>query len=196
MSSLFPAGTYYRIPSLTNPASTLGRLNGSTGQTTPMPPVGWDMCVDRSFYIYQEPTQMVLVFASGQTRRVRFQGIDQVVRPSLSPDCRFVVVQASASEVPPQTPDLNIYKIDLTTGATERIGNLPVNEESPRYFPTGNRIDPRRRPRSYRDRRAGYEISRSWQNCGYGAERAAQADERRLPALPELRDRPGVRGGR
>jgi hypothetical protein len=36
--------------------------------------------------------------------------------------------------------DLNIYVIDVDTGVTTRAGDLPWNEESPRFFPVGNRL--------------------------------------------------------
>jgi hypothetical protein len=50
-------------------------------------------------------------------------------------------VQASATpEIVGGAEDLNIYVIAAETAAVVRVGDLPWNEESPRFFPVGARL--------------------------------------------------------
>jgi hypothetical protein len=52
-----------------------------------------------------------------------------------------VAVQASAvAEFVDGAEDLNIYVIDIETAEWVRVGDLPWNEESPRFFPVGARL--------------------------------------------------------
>jgi len=76
----------------------------------------------------------------GEAHRVTYKGSYNTA-PSFSPDCRYVAVQASATpDIVGGVEDLNIYIVDLDTGVVRRIGALPYNEESPRFFPVGNRL--------------------------------------------------------
>jgi photosystem II stability/assembly factor-like uncharacterized protein/Tol biopolymer transport system component len=80
-----------------------------------------------------------LVSPAGAVQRARAQGLYQMGRASLSPDGARVAVQASEDpRVPPGS--LNIYVVELASGQWRRISALPVNEESPRWFPRSNRI--------------------------------------------------------
>ena len=86
---------------------------------------------------------LTLVTPSGQQRTVSVTDIFFLARPSLSADCRYVAVQAQATSTPTMPgadQDLNIYVIDLQLGTNRRVGNLPYNEESPRFFPSGHRL--------------------------------------------------------
>ena len=76
---------------------------------------------------------------NGSLQRVRAPGLYQMGRASLSPDGARVAVQASEDpRVPPGS--LNIYVVELANGQWRRISNLPVNEESPRWFPQSNKL--------------------------------------------------------
>ena len=135
----FNPGVYYRLPFIDNPGAMLTRLDDPTPPAIQMAPVGWDMC--RDVVVFPTPAGLVLVSATGAQRTVVPQGIYRYVRPSFSPDCRYVAVQASATpDIVGGAEDLNIYVIDLNSGAFRRIGALPYNEESPRFFPTGSRL--------------------------------------------------------
>jgi hypothetical protein len=141
----FNPGIYYRLPNTNNTDNAdarLARLDDPLLPEIHMAPVGWDMCGDQVvFPSPQDPEGLVLTPAVGEPRLVLPVGIFRIVRPSFSPDCRRVAVQASATPgIVGGVEDLNIYVIDVETGAVLRVGNLSWNEESPRFFPVGNRL--------------------------------------------------------
>jgi hypothetical protein len=105
-----------------------------------MPPWGWDMCRDQM--VIPAPEQgLFIVDPTGVRRLIPITGIYRFGRPSFSPDCRRVAVQASATPgIENGVEDLNIYVIDLDTGAITRVGDLSWNEESPRFFPVGSKL--------------------------------------------------------
>ena len=135
----FNPGIYYRQPVLDNPGALLTRLDDPISSGLEMAPVGWDMC--RDLVVFPTPAGLELVTATGAQHTIVPQGLYRYVRPSFSPDCRYAAVQASATpDIVGGVEDLNIYVVDLGTGAVRRIGTLPYNEESPRFFPVGNKL--------------------------------------------------------
>ncbi len=82
---------------------------------------------------------VVIVSPDGRQRTVRATGLFQMARPSLSPDGARAAVQASEDPAVP-AGSLDIYIVDLATGSWRKISNLPVNEESPEWFPRSNKI--------------------------------------------------------
>ena len=82
---------------------------------------------------------LIIITPSGEQKNVLVSGLYQMGRPTLSPDGLSVAVQASEDPaVPPNS--LNIYIVSLATGAWQRISNLPVNEEGPRWYPHSSKI--------------------------------------------------------
>ncbi len=144
----FRPGIYYRLPNLDNPAAQLAEVGFPPDLVMPpvpqMPPVGWDLCNDALVVPAPNPSgigALKLITPSGQPRIVVARGIHSIARPSLSADCRYVAVQALAQPaMPGVAEDLNIYVIDVQTGDVRRVGSLPWNEESPRFFPTDHRL--------------------------------------------------------
>jgi len=135
----FNPGIYYRLPGVENPGARLARLDDPLMPEIQMAPVGWDICVDQ--IVFPTPEGLMLATAAGESRLVGVEGLFRMARPSFSPDCRRVAVQASGTpNDAPGAEDLNIYVIDLETAGAVRIGNLPWNEESPRFFPVGSRL--------------------------------------------------------
>jgi hypothetical protein len=135
----FNPGIYYRLPNISRPEAQLVRLADPLLHAIQMSPVGWDMCGD--VVVAPSPDGLELTPAGGRSRSVRTEGIFRVARPSFSPDCRYVAVQASATvDIIDDTEDLNIYVIDVETSGVVRVGDLPWNEESPRFFPIGVRL--------------------------------------------------------
>ena len=99
--------------------------------------LGFDIRSDVA--VFTDGEKVVLVDPGGRKRQVSVPGLYQIVRPSFSPDGKRVAVQATDSP-PGPSEDLNIYVIDLETGEAQRISFLAVNEESPEWFPTDDRI--------------------------------------------------------
>jgi hypothetical protein len=97
------------------------------------------MCRDQ--VAFPTPQGLVVTSTAGARRLVVPAGIFRIARPSFSPDCARVAVQASATpDIVGGIEDLNIYVIDIATTAVMRVCNLPRNEESPRFFPVGARL--------------------------------------------------------
>ena len=141
-AATFNPGIYYRLPNLVNPAGRLARLDDPLfpNVLSVMPPFGWDRCGDQ--VVVPAPDQgLAIVSAAGVRRVVPITGIYRYGRPSFSPDCRRVAVQASATPgIENGAEDLNIYVVDVDTAAIIRVGDLSSNEESPRFFPVGSRL--------------------------------------------------------
>ena len=135
----FNPGIYYRVPFLDNPGARLARLDDPLLPEIQVAPVGWDMCGD--VVVFPTPQGLVLRSASGQQRSLAPAGLFRLARPSFSPDCTRIAVQASATpDIIDGVEDLNIYVIASDTGAASRVGDLAWNEESPRFFPVGARL--------------------------------------------------------
>jgi len=80
------------------------------------------------FVVIAEETELVVLTARGEERRIRVDGLHAIARPSLSPDGRSVAVQAT--ERPPgeeQPQFLTIYVIDLETGDWRRAA--PIRDQ-------------------------------------------------------------------
>jgi hypothetical protein len=109
---------------------------------------GYDVADDFVVTVNMDNSGLVLYGADGTRRQVATPGIYALGRPSLSPDAKFVVVQATEaqpSQSAPMPKFLTDYVIDLSTGAFRRLippGSLEVAEgrELPRWFPSGDRI--------------------------------------------------------
>ena len=133
----FGAGIYYRQPNLVDPSAVLTRVAPPLGSTITMSPVGFDVRGDVLVFPY--PAGLVVANVSGQRRQVPIVGLYGMVRPSLSPDGRRAVVQASATpEMPPA--NLDIFVVSLSDGTFRKISDLSWNEESPEWFPQSNRV--------------------------------------------------------
>jgi hypothetical protein len=133
----FGPGIYYRQPNLSDPTGVLTRVAPPLASSLVMSPVGFDVRGDQVVFPY--PAGLVVVDSSGRRREVPVPGLYGVVRPSLSPDGRRVAVQASSTPTKPAT-DLDIFVLSLDDGSSQRISDLPWNEESPAWFPHSNRI--------------------------------------------------------
>lgn len=134
----FNPGIYYRLPGVDSPEARLARLDDPLLTEIRMSPVGWDMCADT--VVFPTPDGLVFVTAAGERRLLTLGGI-RAVRPAFSPDCRRVAVQGSPTpQAADGMEDLNIYVIEVDTGAVGRVGDLSWNEESPRFFPVGSRL--------------------------------------------------------
>jgi len=139
LPATFNPGIYYRVPILEDPGARLARLDDPLFPEIQMAPVGWDMC--RNQVVFPTPEGLVLTSAAGEVRLVQPEGLFRMARPSFSPDCARVAVQASATpDIVGDVEDLNIYVIDIESATATRIGDLPWNEESPRFFPVGARL--------------------------------------------------------
>jgi hypothetical protein len=145
-ATAFKSGIYFRVPGLTDPAARLARIGDTLSQVVPqvlsMAPHGIDFC--SSYLVHPlggSPGGVRLVTPAGVKRDVQVPDIYRAARPTISADCRYAAVQASATPgVVNGAEDLNIYVIDLQTGTSKQISSLSYNEESPRFFPSGHRL--------------------------------------------------------
>ncbi|HJM76374.1 MAG TPA: hypothetical protein QGI71_11055 [Dehalococcoidia bacterium] len=84
------------------------------------------------FIVIAEERELVVLTARGKERRIPIDGLHAIARPSLSPDGRFVAVQAT--ERPPgeeQPQFLTIYMIDLETGDWRRAAPIMASPSAP-----------------------------------------------------------------
>ncbi len=136
-SKPFSPGIYYRLPNLKNPQAILTKFDGKLAREIILNPGGFDMRADR--VIYPNGNELVLVNSDGAKKAVAVSGLYSISRPSLSPDGKKVVVQASqTADNPPK--DLNIYVIDLGTTKYTRISPSADPDESPEWFDRANKI--------------------------------------------------------
>lgn len=136
-SKPFTTGIYYRLPNLNNPQAILTKFDGKVAKEIILNPGGFDMRADR--VIYPNGNELVLVNSDGVKKTVAVPGLYSISRPSLSPDGKKVVVQASqTSDNPPK--DLNIFVIDLGTTKFTRISPSADPDESPEWFDRANKI--------------------------------------------------------
>ncbi|TAK76558.1 MAG: hypothetical protein EPO16_06980, partial [Dehalococcoidia bacterium] len=140
VSATFPAGIYYRLPGLSSPQATLTRVEGALPSTILLAPGGFDL--RGQTLAYTDGSQVTLATADGASRSVQVDGLYSLARPSLSPDGNRVAVQATRT--PPQAAsaplNLGIFVIDVTTKTFVELPGTPDNEESPEWFPTGDRV--------------------------------------------------------
>ena len=133
----FGSGIFYRQPNLADPSAVLARVAPPPQSLVTMSPPGFD--VRAGVLVFPYPQGLVVVDPSLQRRQVPTPGIYETARPSLSPDGRRAVLQASETPaVPP--PSLDIFVVSLDDGTSRKISSLPYNQESPRWFPKSNRI--------------------------------------------------------
>jgi hypothetical protein len=152
----FPHGLYIVRPSLQHPGGTLEALeaDGPLPVSVEFFGSGYDVNDDYVIAAAQptgpgQPGALTLFGADGSRRNIPLTGLfGGPGRPSLSPDGKFVVVQATETPIDPTTPlpkFLTAYVIDLSSGAFRRLvapGTREVAEgrELPRWFPSGDRI--------------------------------------------------------
>jgi hypothetical protein len=133
----FGSGIFYRQPNLADPSALLARVAPPLQSIVTMSPPGFD--VRAGVLVFPYPQGLVVVDPSLQRRQVPTPGLYGTARPSLSPDGRRAVLQASQTPgMPP--PSLDIFVVSLDDGTSRKISNLPYNQESPRWFPQSNRI--------------------------------------------------------
>jgi hypothetical protein len=146
----FPHGLYVVQPALQHPGGVLEVLEASS----PIPArveffgIGYDVSDDFVVATNMTNSGLVLFGADGTQKQVPVQGIFALGRPSLSPDAKFAVVQATETAPTPGAPMpkfLTDYVIDLSTGSTRRLippgtREFAEGRELPRWFPAGDRI--------------------------------------------------------
>lgn len=136
-SKPFAVGIYYRLPNMQNPQAKLTQYDAKLSREIILNPGGFDMRADR--VIYPNGNELVLVNSNGDKKVVAVPGLYSISRPSLSPDGKKVVVQASQSaDNPPK--DLNIYVVELGTGKFSRISISADSDVSPEWFDRANKI--------------------------------------------------------
>jgi hypothetical protein len=150
----FPHGLYIVRPSLQHPGGTLEVVDGDGPLPVSVEFFGTGYDVNDDFVIGAQqapppqPEFLTLFGADGSRRTIPVKGLYGMGRPSLSPDGKFVVVQATETPVDPAAPMpkyLADYVIDLATGSFRRVTSLPAQEvaegrELPKWFPSGDRI--------------------------------------------------------
>lgn len=134
----FVSGIYFRRPQLQTPGGTLTLSGGRVLARIEMPSGGFSIHADRLVFSDSMST-LFLVSADGATRALPVQGLFRLARPSLSPSGDRVAVQASETR-DEQPENLDIFVVELNSGRWSKISHLPVNEESPAWFPASNRI--------------------------------------------------------
>ncbi|HVL88357.1 MAG TPA: hypothetical protein VM681_10215 [Candidatus Thermoplasmatota archaeon] len=134
----FPEGIYYRTPLTASPAAALSRIGGGAPGAT-LPPGGFDLRPD--LLVSPHPEGLLLVDARGRATVLPVPGLHAIARPSLSPDGTRALVQATTIE-PRGGPsqNLDVFVVNLSTGAFERVSDAPENDESPEWFPDGTRV--------------------------------------------------------
>lgn len=151
----FPHGVYIVHPSLQHPGGTLEVLeaDGPLPVAVEFFGTGYDVSDDFVIGVQQagpspQPEVVVRYGADGSRRETPIRGLYGLARPSLSPDGKFVVVQATETPIDPAKPMplfLTDYIIDLSSGSFRRLVAPGVQEvaegrELPRWFPSGDRI--------------------------------------------------------
>ncbi len=145
----FPPGLHVARPALDHPGGTLELLEGTATlqQKLEFAGVGYDISAD--LFVSTTFTELVLVRTDGTRQQVKVPGLYALGRPSLSPDAKQVLLQATSSSFTPapgvQRPlDDTVWIVDLATGASRRIGDVPTSPatqgEQPVWFPSGDRV--------------------------------------------------------
>jgi hypothetical protein len=146
----FPHGLYIVTPSLQHPGGTIEVLEGSGPVPLKVEFFGNGYDVSDDFVIAGTPQNdgLMLFFADGTQRRVTVHGISALGRPSLSPDGRFAVVQATETQPTqgaPMPKFLTDWIVEVATGNVRQLippgtREFAEGRELPRWFPTGDRI--------------------------------------------------------
>ena len=131
-------GIYYRYPRTSDPGAFLLKLSDVMLTTVNTFPSGYSINKDKVVFTDNMNT-VITIAPDGQQKNITASGLYQMGRPTLSPDGLTVAVQASEDPAVPAN-SLNIYTVSLANGAWQRISNLPVNEEAPRWFPRSNKV--------------------------------------------------------
>lgn len=138
-AATFPAGTYYRLPGVSAPEATLTRVEGALPSRVVLPPGGFDL--RGQTLVYADESRVTLVAVDGSSSAVQVDGLYALARPSLSPDGTRVAVQATRTPVGAGQPvNLSIFVIDLKTKTFVELPGTVENEESPEWFPQGDRV--------------------------------------------------------
>jgi hypothetical protein len=139
----FPRGIYFVRPSMQHPGGTVELLDPSAGRIPAMEVFGpgWDIRTAAAVGGTPQNDGVTLFLPDGTKREVKIPGLFDIVRPSLSPDAKQVVVQASQDRTL-----VTVWIVDLTTLAVRRIGDVPrpgdpsTQSEQPTWFPSGDRV--------------------------------------------------------
>lgn len=136
----FPPGIYYRLPGGGNPSAALTRIEGTLPSRLVLPPGGFDL--RGQTFVYAAESRVIIAAADGTSRAIEVDGLYSLARPSLSPDGARVAVQATRTPVQPGRPpaNLGVFVIDLRTRAFVELLGTAENEESPEWFPQGDRV--------------------------------------------------------
>ena len=124
---LFPQGIIFRSPD-----GALVALDAAAPEVT-LGPGGFD--VQESILVQADNEDALRIVApDGSERRVVARGLQQVARASLSPDGTQAVVQATEGGA------LDVFVVDLSTGAYRRLSAGAENDESPEWSRAGDAI--------------------------------------------------------
>jgi Tol biopolymer transport system component len=143
-SPTFPPGLYYVRPHLDRPGGVLEIAGGArTPVRIEIVGVGYDISADT--VVFADNDAIFLAATNGDVREVRVPGLFEIGRPSLSPDGKRVVVQATETPITPSAmPLFTVYIVDLSNGTWRRFGDQPrgpeTQNELPVWFPSGDRI--------------------------------------------------------
>ncbi|MHB8643101.1 MAG: TolB family protein [Gaiellaceae bacterium] len=140
----FPAGIYFERPTPGAPDSgTIKLLGGSIPAIAVSGNSGFDV---GQVLVWASGSTLHVVSPSGSDRVLVIDGLYEIRRPSLSPDGKQIVVQATQT---PQQGEANdewqtVYVIDLATGSWRLLagtGSLPYDgNDLPVWLPSGNEI--------------------------------------------------------
>jgi hypothetical protein len=146
----FPHGLYVVMPSLQHPGGTIDVLEASGPLPVKVEFFGNGYDVSEEFIVAGTPQNdgLTLFFADGTQRKVVAHGIFALGRPSLSPDGKFAVVQATQTQPTPDAPMpkfLTDWIVELATGNVHQLippgtREFAEGRELPKWFPTGDRI--------------------------------------------------------
>lgn len=105
--------------------------------------IGYDIAAD--VVIYADNDTLFMASADGDVRELPVPGLYGIGRPSLAPDAKRVVVQATETPITPSAmPLFTVYIVDLGNGTWSRFGDRPTSPETqnelPIWFPSGDRI--------------------------------------------------------
>lgn len=136
----FASGIYHGRPSAQG-GFELQVVGGQLSEPVPYDGVGFDLDVHTHLSVKDDQTYARYT-PSCATRRVVVPGVYHPGRPSLSPEGDRAVVQGLAASVITggSGDDFNIYLVNLTSGAHQRLSPLSVNEESPEWIPGTERV--------------------------------------------------------
>ena len=141
----FPSGTYYVEPFGTQLGGTIRELGGKLTFAPTITGIGFDVN-PASIVSTDNASTLRFTSALGVTTTLAIKGLYALVRPSFSPDGKFVAVQATETAVnPPNPPEyLTIYRVNTTTGDWTKLApatNTKLSgNELPEWFSDGKRV--------------------------------------------------------